>query len=108
MRLAAATNDLPLPPVPALKTTGSRFRDPRTASLENPSGHRRRFMRKPNGRLGPLLFVAACAALLVGCKEEFSDQPFGVLDLASVYDGGTLNNPAAGVPEQINPRIGFL
>jgi hypothetical protein len=65
-------------------------------------------MRKPQGCSGPLLLVAACAALAAGCKEEFSDEPFGVLDLAPVYDGGTRTNPTLGLPTQINPQIGFV
>jgi hypothetical protein len=92
----------------ALKTTGSltwqhgiAFPKPRQA-IGDVS------MRKPNGRLGPLVLVAACAAVVAGCKEEFVDQQFGVLDLASVYDGGTTSNPAAGVPDQINPQTGYV
>ena len=65
-------------------------------------------MGKPYGRLGPFLFVAACAAALGGCKQEFSDQAFGVLDLASVYDGGSSQDPSSGVPQQIDPTLGFV
>jgi hypothetical protein len=65
-------------------------------------------MRKPNGRPGPLFLVAACAALFVGCSEEYADQSFGVLDLASTYPGGTPESPAAGVPSQISPQHGYL
>ena len=65
-------------------------------------------MRKPHGRLGPFVLVAACAAVLVGCKEEYSDRAFGVLDLASVYDGGTAADPSAGIPEQIDPQLGYV
>jgi hypothetical protein len=66
-------------------------------------------MRKPLGPKGPLLLAAVCAALVAtGCKEEFSDDAFGVLDLSSVYDGGTRTNPARGLPKQIAPTIGFI
>ena len=65
-------------------------------------------MRKPHGRLGPILLVAACTAVLAGCKEEFSDQAFGVLDLASVYDGGTASDPSAGIPTLIEPSLGYV
>ncbi len=65
-------------------------------------------MRKAHGRPGPLfLFVAACA-LAAGCKQDYHDEPFGVLDLSSVYDGGTTADPSAGIPEQINPQLGFV
>jgi hypothetical protein len=64
-------------------------------------------MFKPLGRSGPLLLVAACAAL-TGCKEQFSDDAFGVVDLSSVFDGGSPTNPAAGLPTQIAPTIGFV
>jgi hypothetical protein len=66
-------------------------------------------MRKSPGPSGPLLLVAVCAALAAtGCKEEFSDDAFGVLDLSSVYDGGTRTDPARGLPTQISPTIGFI
>ncbi|HXU80372.1 MAG TPA: hypothetical protein VN914_03175, partial [Polyangia bacterium] len=68
-------------------------------------------MRKAHGRPGPLLsvvFVVAACAVITGCKEEFFDEPFGVLDLASVYDGGTSSDPSAGIPEQIDPQLGFV
>jgi hypothetical protein len=65
-------------------------------------------MRKPHGRLGPILLVAACSAVLAGCKDEFVDKAFGVLDLASVYDGGTSSDPSAGIPELIDPSLGYI
>jgi hypothetical protein len=67
-------------------------------------------MRKPQGRSGPLLLVLACVMLAAatGCKEEFSDDAFGVLDLSPVYDGGTRTNPARGLPRQISPSNGFV
>jgi hypothetical protein len=65
-------------------------------------------MRRSKGLVGPLLLVSGLAGVGSGCGEEYSDEPFGVLDLASVYDGGTLNDPAAGLPEEIPPANGFL
>lgn len=62
---------------------------------------------------GRLAVVPAVALVLVagasGCSnDEFSDEPFGVLDLASVYDGGTTTNPQGLLPEEIPPTIGFV
>jgi hypothetical protein len=65
-------------------------------------------MRKAHGRPGPLHLLVAACALTAGCKQEFVDQPFGVLDLSSVYDGGTATDPSAGIPEQINPQLGYV
>lgn len=68
-------------------------------------------MSKPPGRWPSLLLVAASAALLLpaaGCKDNFSDAAFGVLDLSSTYDGGTTNDPARGLPSQIAPTLGFV
>jgi hypothetical protein len=57
-----------------------------------------------------LLALGVAAAGLPGCgDEEFSDEQFGVLDLASYYDGGTQANAAApAVPEQIEANPGYL
>jgi hypothetical protein len=100
------TNDLPQTPAAALKTTGSLTRQHAFPKPRQAIGDVS--MRKPNGRLGPLVLVAACAPIFAGCKEDLSDQQFGVLDLASVYDGGSTANPAAGVPERIAPLVGYL
>jgi hypothetical protein len=105
--MSPSTNDLSQTPGVALKTSGSLFR-PRDSEPSTPVRPSETFMRKPNGRLGPFVLVAASAAVLTGCKEEFSDESFGVLDLASTYDGGTTANPAAGVPDLINLRLGFV
>ena len=43
--------------------------------------------------VGPLLVVVAFAGVLGGCKEEFSDDPFGVLDISS-----TLSSPRCSAP----------
>src|SRR5689334_18323519 len=91
---------LPQETAPAVKTDGSRSRKHRTGFSNPPPGHRRRFMRKALGRPGPLPLLVAACALTAGCKDDFFDQPFGVLDLASTYDGGTATDPAAGVPPQ--------
>jgi hypothetical protein len=48
------------------------------------------------------------AMVATGCKEEFSDDKFGVLDLASFYDGGTQTDPSAGVPEDISVERGYI
>src|SRR3954447_22273858 len=102
-----STIPLPQTPTPALETDGSQSGQHRNGFPNPPPGHRRRFMRKAHGRPGPLyLFVAACA--VTGCKQDFFDEPFGVLDLSSVYDGGTQTDPSAGIPEQINPQLGFV
>jgi hypothetical protein len=103
-----ATNDLSQTPGVALKTTGSLYRQHGIAFPKPRQAIGDVSMRKPNGRLGPLVLVAACAPVLVACKEEFVDQQFGVLDLASVYDGGTASNPAAGVPDHIGPQVGYV
>jgi hypothetical protein len=55
-----------------------------------------------------LLTLGVASGGLAGCEEEFSDEKFGVLDLASYYDGGTQANPSAGIPEQIEADPGFL
>jgi len=66
-------------------------------------------MRKPpQGRSGPLLLVVVCAATAVGCKEEFSDDAVGVVDLSATFDGGVRTNPARGLPTQIGPGFGFV
>lgn len=69
-------------------------------------------MRRQNGlpsvRRLHFLFVAAMGFAGSGCEEEFSDEPFSVLDLVSVYDGGTRNDPAGGLPTSIDPSYGFL
>jgi hypothetical protein len=65
-------------------------------------------MRKANGRPGPLHLLVAACALTTGCKQDFFDQGFGVLDLASVYDGGTSTDPSAGIPTQLDPQLGYV
>jgi hypothetical protein len=65
-------------------------------------------MCRPKGRLGPLLLVAAWVGLSAGCKEEYSDEPFGVLDISSLYDGGTSDDPTAGLPPTISPKLGYI
>ncbi len=66
-------------------------------------------MHRREVRLAFSLFLGlGLAGSVVGCEEEFSDEPFGTLDLAPVYDGGTPSDPAAGIPEQIRPARGYL
>jgi hypothetical protein len=65
-------------------------------------------MRKAHGRTGPIFFLVAACAVTTGCKQDFVDQAFGVLDLSSTYDGGTAVDPSAGVPDQINPQLGYV
>ncbi len=62
------------------------------------------------GKLGRLSVVAVALALALasGCSEEYSDEAFGVLDLAPVYDGGTASDPTAGLPQQLDPETGYL
>jgi hypothetical protein len=48
----------------------------------------------------PLLIFAVVGAAATGCEEEFSDDQYGTLDLAVVYDGS--------VPDEIAPRRGYL
>jgi hypothetical protein len=55
-----------------------------------------------------LLTLGVASGGVAGCDDEFSDEEFGVLDLASYYDGGTQANPAAGIPEQLEANPGFL
>src|SRR5689334_8496063 len=92
----------------ALETDGSQSGLNRHGFPNLPPGHRRRFMRKAYGRPGPLPLLVAACALTIGCRQDFFDQPFGVLDLASVYDGGTSTNPSAGIPDQIDPQLGYV
>jgi hypothetical protein len=61
-----------------------------------------------SGRVLLLFASLAVAGLASGCKEEFSDEKFGVLDLATFYDGGTQTNPAAGVPSEIRVANGYV
>jgi hypothetical protein len=66
-----------------------------------------------HGLAGGRSLLAGIAALALlglasGCKEEFSDERFGVLDLATFYDGGTQTNPAAGVPTEIRVATGYV
>jgi hypothetical protein len=65
-------------------------------------------MRKAYGRPGPLYLLVAASALTIGCKQDFVDDQFGVLDLASTFDGGTSTDPSAGVPDQIDPTLGYV
>jgi hypothetical protein len=68
-------------------------------------------MSTRHDRLARVLLLGVCGlagALASGCKEEFSDEKFGVLDLASFYDGGTRNDPAAGVPKDIKVEGGYI
>ena len=55
-----------------------------------------------------MLLGLGLAGGVVGCEEEFSDEKFGTLDLAPVYDGGTASNPAAGIPQEIRGQPGYL
>jgi hypothetical protein len=55
-----------------------------------------------------VLSLGVASAGVAGCEDEFSDEKFGVLDLASYYDGGTQANPAAGIPAQIEANPGYL
>jgi hypothetical protein len=57
---------------------------------------------------GLLLTMGVASGGVVGCEDEFSDEQFGVLDLASFYDGGSQANPAAGIPAQLEANPGFL
>jgi hypothetical protein len=54
------------------------------------------------------LWLLPLALATTACEEEFSDDQFGVLDLASLYDGGTSTNPVAGLPGEIVPTGGYL
>jgi hypothetical protein len=69
-------------------------------------------MHRPqgNGFAGPwpLLILAVVGAAAAGCEEEFSDDQFGTLDLAPVFDGSTPGDPAAGIPTQMSPRRGYV
>jgi hypothetical protein len=68
-------------------------------------------MSKRDDRLARFFLIGLCSligAAVTGCKEEFSDEKFGVLDLASFYDGGTQTNPAAGVPADIIADSGYI
>jgi hypothetical protein len=68
-------------------------------------------MSKRDDRLARFFLIGLCSligAAVTGCKEEFSDEKFGVLDLASFYDGGTRTNPAKGVPEDIKVEAGYI
>jgi hypothetical protein len=60
------------------------------------------------GRVYLLLAGLSLAGLTTGCKEELSDDKFGVLDLATFYDGGTQTNPSAGVPGEIRVANGYV
>jgi hypothetical protein len=106
--MRTATNDLSQTGGPALKTTGSLSRHHGVAFPNPRQAIGDVLMRKPNGRPGPLLLVAACAAAVVGCSKDFVDEQFGVLDLSSVYDGGTASDPTAGLPTDIDPAQGFV
>jgi hypothetical protein len=66
-------------------------------------------MKRSQFALAPLFLTVGVAAMGAGgCEDEFSDEKFGVLDLASYYDGGTQNNPTAGVPDQVEANPGYL
>jgi hypothetical protein len=68
-------------------------------------------LMRRHDRLARVLLFGALglgAAFSAGCSEEFSDAPFGVLDLASFYDGGTSTDPAAGVPTEIPATTGYI
>jgi hypothetical protein len=66
-------------------------------------------MHRREVRLAFSMFLGlGLAGTVVGCEEEFSDEPFGTLDLAPVYDGGTSANPAAGIPQEIGVSPGYL
>ena len=61
-------------------------------------------MHRREVRLAFSMFLGlGLAGSVVGCEEEFSDEQFGILDLAPVYDGGTPSNPAAGIPSRSRP-----
>ena len=56
-------------------------------------------MHRREVRLAFSLFLGlGLAGSVVGCEEEFSDEPFGTLDLAPVYDGGTPSEPCRRHP----------
>ncbi len=60
-------------------------------------------------RLGASTWITLGALSVVGCgAEEFSDAAFGVMDLGPFFDGGTPTNPAAGVPFQFDPLVGYV
>jgi hypothetical protein len=68
-------------------------------------------MSTRHDRLARVLLLGVCGlagALASGCKEEFSDDQFGVLDLASFYDGGMQLDPGAGVPQDIPAQGGYI
>ena len=55
-----------------------------------------------------LTIIAGVALGSVGCKEDFSDEKFGVLDLAGFYDGGSTRNPGGGIPSNIAAAPGYV
>jgi hypothetical protein len=65
-------------------------------------------MHRTEVRLPFLIMAVVGAAAAAGCEEEFSDDQFGTLDLAPVYDGSTPGDPAAGIPSEIAPKRGYL
>ncbi len=66
-------------------------------------------MKRSQFALAPLLFTLGLAMTgAAGCEDEFSDDKFGVLDLASYYDGGSQNDPTAGVPDQVEANQGYV
>lgn len=67
----------------------------------------RRLIGVASSHLIPLLVAPALLAVACG-SDDYSDESFGVLNLASVYEGATLRNPAAGLPAEIAPKGAFI
>ncbi len=65
-------------------------------------------MRTRQAGLLWLLVPLPVALGVAGCDDQFSDEQFGVLDLSSIYDGGSPSDPAAGLPRQLDPVPGFI
>lgn len=43
-----------------------------------------------------------------GCDEKYFDDKLGVLDLSTTYPGGTVTDPAAGIPTDLPARTGYI
>jgi hypothetical protein len=57
----------------------------------------------------PAVLTVAIACFVSGCGEDFSDEAFGVLDLAPIYgDAASRVDPTEGVPQEILVSGGFL
>lgn len=64
-------------------------------------------MRMRSRGLAVFALLPVVALTAAACQESYYDEPFGVLDLATTFDGGTRANPAAGLPTNLLPQAGF-